>query len=129
MTNPAENKINSTIFTIIGSVLLVVVLIFLYMAWRQPFYIEGKIQIKPMELKQLHQVWMDEVARQTRDLGQDSDSDRIQSAVDSLLALRVASEDKDSHLKLVMALMALERREPGAWPKVQSVLAGLPIKK
>ncbi|MBI5654503.1 hypothetical protein HZC53_02530 [Candidatus Uhrbacteria bacterium] len=129
MSTATEKSINSFIFTFVGAVLLAVVLVFLYMAWRQPYYIEGKVQIKPMDLKQLHQDWMDEVARQTRGLGQDSDPDRIQSAVDSLLALRVASEDKDSHLKLVMALMALERREPGAWPKVQSVLAELPIKK
>jgi hypothetical protein len=37
------------------------------------------------------------------------------AAKEALLGLRVASADRDAHAALVMALLALERGEPGAF--------------
>lgn len=61
--------------------------------------------------EELHEGWQDGVARIANAYDNDHDA---RKAKEALLALRVRAEDRDAHLKLVMAMSALEQGGEGA---------------
>ncbi|MFA5185201.1 MAG: hypothetical protein WC551_01830 [Patescibacteria group bacterium] len=126
-----RRKTNLVILSLIGLVLFAAISVFLVMAWMQPEVAvapaeDEKVYLEPMDLRQLHQSWLDEVARQTRGIDSRTDPQKVRQTIDALLKLKVTAGDKEEHLRIVMALLALERHESGAWSQVQSALASLP---
>lgn len=124
-----RKKTNIMILGLIGLALLVSVLVFFAMAWRLPIMTtSGELWLKPMELRELHQSWLDEVAKQTRGIDSRTAPQKVRQAIDALLKLKVTADDKQEHLRIVVALLALERGDSGAWSQVQSALASLPTR-
>ena len=70
----------------------------------------------------LHADWARTVLDQANTLKQDATVADIQRVRESIFRLRVTSADRDSHLAIVVDLMAWERGEAGAFEKLQAEL-------
>lgn len=70
----------------------------------------------------LHADWVRTVLDQVNTLQQDAPLADIQRVRESIFKLRVTSADRDSHLAIVVDLMAWERGEAGAFEKLHTEL-------
>jgi hypothetical protein len=65
-----------------------------------------------------HEDWQRQVKNLTGDLNENSGQADVRRVRDSLIFLRVAADDREAHLAVMLALLALERNEPGAYAKL-----------
>lgn len=70
-----------------------------------------------------HEEWRNEVRTMTDGLDERSPADDVRRARERLLLLRVAAEDRDAHLRIILALVALERGEEGALRRLRETVA------
>jgi len=76
----------------------------------------------PVNLTEMHARWKSEVLRVTSHLSASSALPEIRQARETILNLRVTADDREAHLKVVMALLALERGDAGAYDSLQAAL-------
>lgn len=70
-----------------------------------------------------HEEWRSEVRTMTEHLDERSPPDDARRARERLLLLRVAAEDRDAHLRVILALVALERGETDALRRLREAVA------
>lgn len=73
----------------------------------------------------MHQTWQAETRSLLGQVSATSSAADVESTIQRILGLHVASQDREMHLQIVLALHALERQESGAYAELQSVLKKL----
>ncbi len=80
----------------------------------------------PLTQQEIRVAWVEGVIDATRGIGATSTPVAIETAKKKLLDLRVTADDRETHLKLVMGLLAMERGESGAFDQYDAALADVP---
>jgi len=110
-------RTSKTIYLLVAATLLLVVGVFGAMQVRRApeGSREPALAAPPVDPAKLHAEWLAVVRRTTDGLRADSPRAEFEAAKTALLELRVTAADREAHAALVMALLALERGEPGAF--------------
>jgi len=105
------------IYLLVAVTLLLVTSVFATMSVRRPPESAHRVPAvaPPVDPAKLHADWVAEVRRTTDGLRADSPRAGFAAARTALLELRVTAADRDAHAALVMALLALERGDAGAF--------------
>jgi hypothetical protein len=102
---------------ILMAVALIVLAVFGVMALRRP---PPEVPFEPL---QASTAWSSFVREQVATLASTASSAQIHDVRESLQQLRVASEDREIHLSLVLALLAWEQGQDGAETRVRTILS------
>lgn len=105
----------------VGVVLAVVVSI-LYIGSYLPKKQSVEFSPPSISSEELHAQWVSDVHRILNDIGQKPTTSHVEKAKNELLQLRVASQDKATHLSLVLALVAWQQGKSDAVQRVTDVL-------
>lgn len=111
-------KVSRQIYLLVALTLAVVALVFGVMLVRRPptgARTAAAPALPAVDPAKLHADWLAAVRRQTDGLRADSPRAEFMAARTALLELRVTAADRDAHAALVMALLALERGDTGAY--------------
>lgn len=113
----ARLKTSKTIYLLVAASLLVVLAVFATMRFRQAVEPPRRAPVAapPIDPTKLHADWLAAVRRMTDGLRADSPRAEFSAAKTGLLELRVTAADREAHAGLVMALLALERGDVGAF--------------
>lgn len=101
------------LFFLCGGIALCVLVIFAVMWFRRP------APVPVFDPVAAHASWQQLIAQDILPLSASSSVEDVRQRRERLLQLTVTAEDRDAHMSLVMALLALERGEPGAYERVQ----------
>ncbi|MCC7357096.1 hypothetical protein IT408_01150 [Candidatus Uhrbacteria bacterium] len=90
-------------------------LTFIFMWLRRP------IPVKPFQPDEAHQIWVTTVKNTVLTLPSDAKPEQIQEVREKVSALTVRSEDKESHLALILALIRWEQKDVQASTQVLNI--------
>lgn len=113
----ARLKTSKIIYLLIAAAFLVVLAVFGAMQVRNASEAARYVPAiaPPMDPAKLHADWLAAVRRTTDGLRADSPRAEFTAARTTILELRVTAADRDAHAALIMALLSLERGDPGAF--------------
>jgi hypothetical protein len=111
-----EKKTTRIIYALAIGTLLIAASVIAGMSMKSAGVTRAKpVAQQPVDMAALHGEWLVAVRHWTSGLTEDSPAADFAAAKQALLKLRVTAADRDAHAALVMALLAIERGEPGAF--------------
>ncbi len=114
-------KISQLIGLLVAATLCAACVIFLCFA-RLPQARQMPAPVVQADMAKLHAQWKDAVLQATSKLNADSVPADITQAYDAIVALRVAANDRDADLRIVMALLAMQHGQSGSYAALQQAL-------